>query len=274
MAPATSAKHSAHRELRIRGLRIHAQIRGKGEPLLLYSPIWSEAEVWEPLQPYLTGFRNIAFDPPGIGRSPMPLRPVSMRALASLGAAILDELCVESAHVLGASFGGAVAQHMAICHPGRVRRLVLASTSFGAFAIPGHPAALWRIIHPGSYRGRMEEIAGDTFGGRLRTEPELVRAMPICSPRNIPTALRNMAPLIGWTSLPWLWAIRQPTLVICGDDDPITPQVNHRIMAALIPRARLRIIEGGGHLVLMDSPGRAAPVIAEFLRGDVSAAAR
>jgi pimeloyl-ACP methyl ester carboxylesterase len=267
MTPATSANHIAHWELRIRGLRIHAQIRGEGEPLLMYSPIWSQAEVWEPLLPYLTGFRTIAFDPPGIGRSPVPALPMTMQALASLGAALLDELGIESAHVLGASFGGAVAQHMAICHPGRVRRLVLASTSFGAFAIPGHPTALWHIIHPGSHRDRMEEIAGDTFGGRLRTQPELVRAMPICSPANIPVALRDMAPLLGWTSLPWLWAIRQPTLVICGDGDPIAPQVNHQIMAALIPHAQLHIIEGGGHLMLMDSPARVAPVITRFLRG-------
>src|ERR1019366_7145791 len=185
--------------------------------------------VWEPLLPYLTGFRTIAFDPPGIGRSPMPARPMSMRALASLGAAILDELGIESAHVLGASFGGAVAQHMAICHPGRVRRLVLASTSFGAFAIPGHPAALWHIVHPGSHRDRTEEIAGDTFGGRLRTEPGLVRTMPMRSPRNIPTALYNMAPLI--------------------------------------PHAQLHTVEGGGHVMLVDSPARVAPIITKFLRG-------
>src|SRR5512135_1981561 len=107
MTPATWDRHIAHPELRIRGFRIHAQIRGQGEPLLMYSPIWSEAGVWEPLLPYLTGFRTIAFDPPGIGRSPMPACPMSMQALASLGTAILDELGVESAHVLGASFGGA-----------------------------------------------------------------------------------------------------------------------------------------------------------------------
>ncbi len=267
MAAAIVARHAAHRELQIRGLRVHAQIRGEGEPLLMYSPIWSEAAVWDPLLPYLTGFRTIAFDPPGNGRSPMPAQPISMSALASLGAALLDEFGIESAHVLGASFGGAVAQHMAICHPGRVRRLVLASTSYGAFAVPGHPAALWRLIHPGNHRGRMEDIAADTFGGRLRTEPQLMRAMPICSPPDIPTALHNMAALIGWTSLPWLWAIRQPTLVICGDDDPITPQVNHRIMAALIPRAQLHTIKGGGHLMLMDSPERVAPIITRFLRG-------
>ena len=266
MTSITSAKRIAHRELRLGGHRIHAQIRGEGEPLLMYSPIWAEAEVWEPLLPYLTGFRTIAFDPPGIGHSPMPALPMSMQALASVGTALLDELGIGSAHVLGTSFGGAVAQHMAICHPGRVRRLVLASTSFGTLAIPGHPTALWHIIHPGSHRGRMEEIAGDTFGGRLRTEPELARAMPICSPPNIPTALHNMAPLLGWTSLPWLWAIRQPTLVICGDDDPIAPQLNHRIMAALIPHAQLHTIEGGGHLMLMDSPARVGPIITSFLR--------
>lgn len=266
MTPTTSARPTAHRELRIRGVRIHAQIWGEGEPLLMYSPIWSQAGVWEPLLPYLTGFRVIAFDPPGIGRSPTPALPMSMQKLASLGPGLLDELGIESAHVLGASFGGAAAQHMAICHPGRVRRLVLASTSFGAFAIPGRPTALWHIVHPGSHRSRMEEIAGATFGGRLRSAPELVRTMPICSPRNIPAALRDMAPLLGWTSLPWLWTIRQPTLVICGDDDPIARPVNHRIMAALIPRAQLHVIEGGGHLVLMDSPARVAPIITSFLR--------
>ena len=268
MTLATSTHEVTYLELSTRGLRIHVQVRGQGEPLLLYSPIWAEAEVWQPLLPYLDGFRTIAFDPPGIGRSPMPALPMSMEALASVGAALLDEFGIEAAHVLGASFGGAVAQYMAIRYPARVRRLVLASTSFGGFAIPGRPAALWHIVHPGRYRGRMEEIAADTFGGRLRAEPELVRAMPICSPPDIPTALHNMAPLLGWSSLPWLWTIRHPTLVIAGDDDPVTPLVNHQVMAMLMPRARLHTVSGGGHLVLLDSAEEVGPVIASFLRDD------
>jgi pimeloyl-ACP methyl ester carboxylesterase len=83
MTPAASAEHIEYRELRIRGLRIHAQTWGQGEPLLLHSPIWADAGMWEPLLPHLAGFRTIAFDPPGIGRSPMPALPMSMRALAS-----------------------------------------------------------------------------------------------------------------------------------------------------------------------------------------------
>ena len=110
-------------------------------------------------------------------------------------------------------------------------------------------------------------MAGTIFGGRLRAEPELVRSMPLQFPRSIRAALYRMAPLIGWTSLPWLWAIPNPTLIICGDDDPITPLINHRIIAALMGNAQLHTVSGAGHLMLMDSPARVAPVITSFLNG-------
>jgi pimeloyl-ACP methyl ester carboxylesterase len=58
----------------------------------------------------------------------------------------------------------------------------------------------------------------------------------------------------------------QPTLVVAGDDDPITPLINHRVMARMIPRARLHIVRGGGHLALLDSPDLVAPEIVAFLR--------
>jgi pimeloyl-ACP methyl ester carboxylesterase len=277
MAQATPVMPVQHEQFHIRGLRIHAQICGEGEPLLLYSGIWGEVGLWERLLPHLPGFRTIAFDPPGIGRSQIPPFPLTMWALADFGNAVLDELGLESAHVLGASFGGAVAQQMAFSHPGRVRRLVLASTSFGGFAMPGNLEALWHFIHPRSYHPeRLERVAGAMFGGRLRAEPELVRSMNIRRPASTRAALYRMAPLVGWTSLPWLWAIRQPTLVIVGDDDPVTPLVNHRVIAMLMPRATLRVMRGGGHLILLDSAEQVGPVITSFLRGDAApdAAAR
>ena len=269
MAETMSAPPVRDVQFRIRGLRIHAQICGEGEPLLLYSGIWGEVGLWERLLPHLPGFRTIAFDPPGIGRSEMPRYPQTMWALADFGNAVLDELGLESAHVLGASFGGAVAQQMAFSHPRRVRRLVLASTSFGGGAMPGNMEAMWHFVHPRAYHPeRLERVAGAMFGGRLRTEPELVRSMHIKRPTNTLAALYRLAPLFGWTSLPWLWAIRQPTLVIAGDDDPITPLVNHRVIAMLMPRATLRVIKGGGHLVLLDSAEQVGPVITSFLQGD------
>ena len=147
-------------QLRFRGLRIHAQVCGEGEPLLLYSGIWGEVRLWDRLLPHLAGFRTIAFDPPGIGRSQRPPYPLSMWSLAQMGTAILDEFGVGAAHVLGASFGGAVAQQMAFSHPRRVRRLVLVSTSFGGGAMPGNLEALWHFIHPRSYHPERLERVG------------------------------------------------------------------------------------------------------------------
>ena len=268
MTPAASDGRIRHQRLRISGLGIHVQIFGEGEPLLLHSGIWAEAGLWDPLLPYLAGYRVIAFDPPGIGRSQTPALPLSMWALASVGAAVLDELGIESAHVLGASFGGLVAQQMAICHPDRVRRLVLVSTSFGGFSVPGDPTAIWQFMQPANYNpARLAMVAGDMFGGRLRAEPGLVDALRIRPPQTVLAALYRVAPLVGWTSLPWLWAIRQPTLLVCGDDDPVTPRLNHQIMAALMPDAQLHSVGGGGHLMLIDSPARVAPVIITFLSG-------
>ena len=61
--------------------------------------------------------------------------------------------------------------------------------------------------------------------------------------------------------------IRHHTLVLCGDDDPVTPHVNHRVMARLIPSARLHTVKGGGHLTLLDSAHEVGPVITAFLHG-------
>jgi pimeloyl-ACP methyl ester carboxylesterase len=253
-------------QLRIWGMRIHAQVCGEGEPLLLYSGIFGEVGLWRGLLPYLPGFRTIAFDAPGIGRSQRPPYPLSMWSLASMGTAVLDEFGVGSAHVLGTSFGGAVAQQMALSNSSRVRRLVLVSTSFGGFAVPGNPTALWHFMHPRSYHHeRMEQVAGAMFGGRLRTEPHLARTVDLRRPDDALATLYRMAGLVGWTSLPWLWAISQPTLIIAGDDDPVTPHVNHRVMAALIPRARLHTVKGGGHLALLESAHHLGPVITSFL---------
>jgi poly(3-hydroxyoctanoate) depolymerase len=261
--------HQADQQIRVNGLRIHAQIRGAGEPLLLYSGIWGDVRLWENLLPQLHGFTTIAFDPPGLGGSQMAAWPMTMPALARLGIDVLDKLGVGSAHVLGMSFGGALAQQTAISYPQRVRRLVLASTTYGGFAMPGDPLAFWHFIHPQAFHPeRLERVAGAMFGGRLRTEPGLIRSMHIHRPANPVAALYRMAPLLGWSSLPWLWAIRNPTLIVAGDDDLVAPLVNHQIMAALIPGARLHTVTGGGHMALLDSAADVGPVITSFLRGE------
>ena len=69
----------------------------------------------------------------------------------------------------------------------------------------------------------------------------------------------------GWTSLPWLPLIRQQTLILAGDDDPVVPSINGRIMRRLLPHATLHIYHGG-HVAIVTDTEELAPVVAAFLR--------
>ena len=255
-------------QLTVRGLRIHARSAGEGVPLLLHSGIFSEMHHWGPLVEHLHGFRVITYDAPGIGSSQVPSSPMSMRGLADIGAGILDHLGLDSAHVLGVSFGGAVAQQMALSHPERVDKLILASTSFGGPAMPGRPSALLNMMLPRGYHpDRLLRSAVAMFGGRMRTEPELAAGLKMSKPGSLRAAAFRLSALAGWTSLHRLPSIRHQTLVLCGDDDPVTPHMNHWVMASLIPSARLHTVKGGGHLVLLDSAHEVGPLITAFLHG-------
>lgn len=239
-------------------------MRAEGPPLLLIMGIWGGLEAWDPLLGELTGFRTIAFDAPGIGGSELPAFPQSLVELAGFAAGVLDAVGVRSAHVLGVSFGGLVAQQLAVLAPERVERLVLASTSAGVLHVPGRLSALLRLLLPWiSPSGRQD--LGELFGGRIRQQPELVARLGLLVPHSLISHLNRLSGLTGWLGLPW--SIRQPTLVLTGDDDPIMPASNSRILAACIPRARLHVVPGGGHLLVFDSPAEVAPLIDAFLRG-------
>ena len=249
------------------GLSPRVGVAGEGPALLLIGGLWTQAPMFDPLLPLLDGFRTIAFDPPGIGETALPEHPYSIQRLARFATGVLDALGVDRAHVLGVSLGGAVAQQLARSHPDRVERLVLVSTGPGSFGVPGRLDVLLRFGRPTAYRDvrALERSAGRIFGGRLREQPELVRAWHLRPPTDRRAWLYRLAGTAGWTSLPWLHHVRQPTLVLHGDDDPIVPAVNARLMACRLPDARLQVVEGGGHLLLLDSAADVVPLITEFL---------
>jgi len=251
----------------IDGLRTRVQVRGDGPPLLLIGGLWGHVGMWDDLLPLVSRFRTIAFDPPGIGETDLPDRPYTIRRLASFAARVLDVIGVRQTHVLGVSLGGAVAQQLARSFPERVDRLVLVSTSHGALGLPGRPDALIRFLRPTAYTSMtgLERTAGRIFGGRLREHPELVRRWHFRPPAHLRAYLFRLAGTTGWTSLPWLRGLTAPTLVVHGDDDPLVPLLNARILASLIPGARLHVVSRGGHLLLLDSAAEVAPVITAFL---------
>jgi poly(3-hydroxyalkanoate) depolymerase len=237
-------------------------------PLLLFNGIGANIELVEPFLDALDGPPAIVFDVPGVGGSPPPRLPYRPSTIARLTAQLLDQLGREKVDVLGVSWGGALAQQFAFQQRQRCRRLVLAATSPGHLMVPGRPSVLLKIATPRRYKDAdyMQRIAGDVYGGALRGAPELARQhlRHVRWSSDSGYYLQLLA-AFGWSSLPWLRTLPQPTLIMAGTDDPIVPIVNARILASLIPQARLEMIDDG-HLFLVTSARRSAVLIAEFLR--------
>ncbi len=241
-------------------------------PLLLCNGIGASLELLQPFVDALDPRRGvIRFDMPGIGGSPAPVIPYHLAASAPLLSGLLDQLGYQQADVLGISWGGGLAQQFALSRPDRVRRLVLVATGPGALMVPGRPRALMRMLTPRRHRdpGYAARVAGELYGGRVRTNPALARDLLHATTRLGPARgyYYQLISGIGWTSLPRLPRLRQPTLILAGDDDPIIPLVNARIMHRLMPRSELHIYQGG-HLDLVADAERMAPVVEAFLDAD------
>src|SRR5215467_13760164 len=236
-------------------------------PLLLFNGIGASIELLEPFLDALDGQGAIAFDVPGVGGSPAPTLPYRPSTLARLSARLLDQLGHQQVDVLGVSWGGALAQQFAFQHGQRCRRLVLAATSPGHLMVPGKLTVLLKMATTRRYKDPdyMRRIAGDIYGGAFRRSPELVRKhlRHVRWSSDYGYYLQLIAGF-GWSSLPWLRLLPQPTLVMAGTDDPIVPVINARILAKLIPNARLATLDDG-HLFLVTSAGESARTILEFL---------
>jgi len=133
--------------------------------------------------------------------------------------------------------------------------------------VPGRPWALAQMATPRRYQdpAYMAQNAGEIYGGKMRTRPELAHefARTVRS-GGLQGYLYQMLGGMGWTSVPWLPFLRQPTLIMHGDDDPLVPLVNAKIMHRLIPHSKLYIFHDG-HLGLGTSARELAQVVEQFL---------
>ncbi len=254
-----------------RTLRV-AERRGDGTrpPLLLMNGIGASLEVLQPFVDALDPRRTVVrFDVPGVGGSPPPVVPYALGTLTPVVAGVLSRLGHDGpVDVLGLSWGGGLAQHFAVQHRRRCRRLVLAATGTGTLMVPASPWVLSHMLTPRRHRDPeyARQIAPTIYGGSVRTDPEraarVLHAHTRVGPRR--GYYYQLAASSSWSSLPFLPLVRQPTLVVAGDDDPIIPLVNARIMARLIPDARLHVYRGG-HLALVTEADELAPVVERFL---------
>jgi poly(3-hydroxyalkanoate) depolymerase len=258
--------------------RVLWRSRQREYQLLLINGIGASLELLQPLVDELDpALEVIRFDAPGVGGSPLPAAPYRFSGLCGLIARLLTALGHDRADVLGISWGGAVAQHFAAFRRARCRRLVLVSTATGALMVPARPTVLARMVTPRRYLdpGYLERAAPYLYGGTARTEPARVSAAMhannrVGSPRGY---LYQLTAGAGWTSVPFLPLLRQPTLIMSGDDDPIIPLANARLMHRLIPDSRLHVYHGG-HLGLVTEAAQHAPVVNQFLaappKGDLA----
>jgi len=250
--------------------------RGRNEPgqpprvpLLLISGIGARLELLEPFVRELDpAVEVIRFDPPGIGGSPQPGRPYWFSGLCRLIARLLTELGYDQVDVLGISWGGGVAQHFAGFQAARCRRLVLVATATGTMMLPARPSVLRHMVSPRRHLDReyLKRVTGDIYGGLARIDTgEIAAAMHDHNQAGLSRGyLYQLAASAGWTSVPFLRLIGQPTLILAGDDDPIIPLGNARLMKRLIPNSRLNVYHGG-HLALVTEAAELAPVVDAFL---------
>jgi pimeloyl-ACP methyl ester carboxylesterase len=257
-------------KIRFRDATVHVREVGSGPPLLLINGLGAHSAMWEPLEQTLAGFRLLQFDLPGAGESDIPWRPVSVRRLARLAAHVLDHFGVEKAHVLGYSMGGIVAQQLAHDAPDRVDRIVLLATSPGIGGFIGDVKAMLNILTPARYlspRIYLDTI-GNLVGGRARHDREWVAEQGALRLKHAPSwrgYMGQLQSMARWSGLPLLPTIEHDVLVLTGDDDPLTPVVNGKMLAHLLPNGRLRVLPGMGHLLVMNTQSGAHEVIHEFL---------
>lgn len=248
---------------------------GSGDPVLLINGIGAHTRMWGLMERTLADRRVISFDAPGTGRSSVPVGPVSVERLAELAARVLDHAKVRQADALGYSMGGIVLQQLLADEPERVRRAVLVGTSPGIGAVYGPAMSLLNVSTPVRFLSDRlyARSVGKLVGGRARSDQEWVDD-------HLPIRLQHKPNLLGysqqvlslsrWSGLPLLPGISHPVLVLAGDDDPLTPVANAKLIAHLLAHARLRVLAGEGHLMPLDDRGAAPALIREFFSAEVA----
>jgi len=263
-------------KINIDGFELFYESRGSGYPLVLIPGVSSGAWNWYKQVDELSGsFRVITFDPRGISRSLLPEgigAEISIPALAGDVAALLDDLGIAKAHVLGASFGGFVAQEFALRFPERLRKLVLVCTSFGGMRHVAPRAEVMQTFTAAAGMSTAERIRtnlGPAFESEFaKRHPEIVEEVCLLREANpVPEDIyyQQFKAAMTFDAEEQVGEIRAETLVITGSDDAIVPMANSENLAAAIAGSRLEVIADGGHLFFIEQPETFNRAVTGFL---------
>ena len=237
-------------------------------PILFFNGIGANIEALAPFADEMKERAFIMLDMPGVGESPDPLVPYNPFTISWTAAELLKKLNVDVVDVMGISWGGGIAQHFSMQHPGRTRRVDLIATSAGMLMMPGNPKALSKMANPRRYIDtdfmlkNFETLYGEGLGKMSGKKGHMSRLKPP-SPRGY---MYQLLCMLGWTSAPALpFLLTQTPLIMMGDDDAIVPLINGSFLDFLIPSAELKVLHGGGHLFLLSHKEESLEAIREFL---------
>jgi 3-oxoadipate enol-lactonase len=251
-------------------VKIAHETRGDGAPLLLIHGLGYGRWGWGPVVELLASqFRVVLFDNRGIGESDVPPGPYTAAQMAGDAVQVLDELGIERAYVLGTSLGGMVAQALAVEHPERVDRLVLACTTPGgerAFPYPEGTLRLlaraWQMEPLVALRRFVENaLAPNTTNGLV----DEIYAVRLANPTDPLGWQAQAAAAAAFDGFDRLGEIAAPTLVVHGTEDQVVDFRNAQLLGERIADARVELIEGAGHLFFWEEPQRTAQLVGEFL---------
>lgn len=250
------------RFIKANSLKLCIDVVGTGMPLLFIGGTgWDLRRDTSPLESCLSENYTVAlYDQRGMGRSDKPAAPYTMRDYADDANGALDALNWKKAHVVGYSFGGMVAQEMAINYPERVHSLVLAASSPGGAGGSSYPVHEL-LSHAPFERARLGlQVADHRFNETFqREQPGEARAMIEKRMRTQQQFIQEPGALAGQLAqlnaraqhdcYSRLGEIQAPTLVLAGEHDGQAPSDYQKNMTAQIPNAVFRQMSGGHNFI-------------------------
>jgi pimeloyl-ACP methyl ester carboxylesterase len=256
----------------IDGRRLHYVRQGQGEPLLLIQGMSANHLHWgdDFLGLLRDDFDLIAYDHRGIGHSDRVGEPFTIAQLARDASGVLDALDLQSAHVMGISMGGMVAQELALAQPERVRTLTLGCTYAGGEGSRSTDVAIVQRLGELFMTGRTQEAL--RYGFEVNVSPafaqdpahyERVTRIAAELPASLDILLLQVQAIAAHDTSERLAGISMPTLVVHGSEDQMLPADNGRMIAERIPGARLEVLEDVGHAFWWERPEQVAQMLRE-----------
>jgi len=269
----------------VKGVELYWEEHGRGDPLLLIMGLAADSLAWMfQLPAFSEHYRTIVFDNRGVGRSGKPSGPYTISQMADDAAAVLDAAEADRAHVVGVSMGGMIAQELALRHPERVRKLVLACTyarpdagveqqlasSLAFFGGSRGPDGALNVdlskVDPMAF---FQHLLPTVFNAAfIMTElPKLMQvfAGALQYGFSMDAILAQVGATQTHDTVDRLDRITAPTLVLTGDSDLLIPPTCSDTLASRIRRAKITKVSGGSHGFNFETPDVFNRAVLDFL---------